>query len=180
MRTKRMPAQELRAAIDRLPLEVREAVLEGLGSRRRIIAGAAADGAGGVCPMVAATLSWTEVDRASVERAKQAAWLWDRYAEATRAGRVASRRQLLALKAMLEGSILAERAGEAGRAGDADRSVPRRRVPRPLRGPDGWSWSVLFRTYDDYEQALREFGELPEAPVIDELPRERERVHAAR
>lgn len=105
MRRRRRPAQELRAAIDGLPLEVRQAVLEGI-QRERIIAGAHVDGAGGVCPMVAADVRWRSIGASSVKRAQAAARAWDQYAEATSGWHQASKRQLLALRAMLEASIL--------------------------------------------------------------------------
>jgi hypothetical protein len=107
VRTRRRPAQELRATIDRLPLEVREAVLEGIKSRR-IIAGAHVDGSGGLCPMAAADVRWKRVSKESVEKAREVAWAWDRYAEVNGSGRPATKRQLLALTSMLEASILAE------------------------------------------------------------------------
>jgi len=107
--TSRRPAQELRATIDRLPLDVRRAVLDGMQSQR-IIAGAHADGLGGLCPMEAAEVSWKSVSAASMEVAQEAARAWDRYAEARGAWRPATKRQLLALQSMLEASILEETA----------------------------------------------------------------------
>jgi len=109
VKTRRRPAQELRATIDRLPLEVREAVLEGI-QGHRIIAGAHVDGAGGVCPMVAADVRWKRISRASVEKAQEVARAWDRYADASGSFRPATKRQLLALSSMLEASILEETA----------------------------------------------------------------------
>lgn len=106
------PAQELRATIDRLPLDVRHAVLDGIKSQR-IIAGAHVDAGGGVCPMVAAevSVSWTDVNQSSVKVAQQAARAWDRYAEASGSSRTATKRQLLALTSMLEASILEDETG---------------------------------------------------------------------
>ena len=46
--------EDLRLAIDCLPLATREAMLAGLLCGRPIIAGAYVDGTGGVCPMLAA------------------------------------------------------------------------------------------------------------------------------
>jgi hypothetical protein len=109
VKTRRRPAQDLRATIDRLPLDVREAVLEGIKSQR-IIAGAHVDGSGGVCPMVAADVRWLSVNKSSVKVAQEAARAWDRYAEASGRWHPASKRQLLALRSMLEASILAETA----------------------------------------------------------------------
>lgn len=108
VKASRRPAQELRATIDRLPLDVREAVLEGI-QTRRIIAGSHVDGSGGVCPMAAADVRWLQASKSSVEVARQAAWAWDRYAGASSL-RPATKRQLLALQAMLEASILEETA----------------------------------------------------------------------
>ncbi len=109
MRRSRRPAQELRTTIDLLPLEVRRAVLEGV-KRHRIIAGAHSDGEGGVCPMVAAEVVWRRIGPANIELAQEAARAWDRYAEATNGWRPATRRHLLALRAMLEASILEDTA----------------------------------------------------------------------
>ena len=104
---RRGPAQELRATIDRLPLHVRRAVLDGIKSQR-IIAGAHADATGGVCPMVAADVPWKTVSPTSVLCAQEAARAWDRYADAHGSSRTATKRQLLALSSMLEASILQE------------------------------------------------------------------------
>jgi hypothetical protein len=104
---RRGPAQDLRATIDRLPLHVRRAVLDGIKSQR-IIAGAHADATGGVCPMVAADVPWKSVSPTSVQCAQEAARAWDRYADAHGSSRTATKRQLLALSSMLEASILQE------------------------------------------------------------------------
>lgn len=188
MRRRRRPAQELRATIDRLPLEVRQAVLDGIESQR-IIAGAHADGVGGVCPMVAADVRWQGISRGSVERAQEAARAWDRYAEATGAWHPATKRQLLALRAMLEASILEQSTGteiplseaiaehrrvstSRHRSAEAQPVAEPTSRPRPdsgerdrtseLRDRAGWSWLRPFRSYDDYEQALRTLRARPE------------------
>ncbi|HWF51068.1 MAG TPA: hypothetical protein VG294_10545 [Solirubrobacteraceae bacterium] len=92
-----------------MPLHVRKAVLDGI-KGQRIIAGAHADGSGGVCPMVAADihLPWQTVSESSVATAQEAARAWDRYADASGSSHAATKRQLLALTAMLEASILQE------------------------------------------------------------------------
>jgi hypothetical protein len=105
----RGPAQELRATIDRLPLDVRQGILDGI-KGQRIIAGAHADARGGVCPMVAAEVPWQSVSKWNVSAAQQAARAWDRYADASGSSRTATKRQLLALTSMLEASILQEHA----------------------------------------------------------------------
>ncbi|MDQ6605789.1 MAG: hypothetical protein M3Z06_04485 [Actinomycetota bacterium] len=180
-----------------MPLDVRQAVLAGLNSRR-IIAGAHADGAGGVCPMVAADVRWQCIDRDSVARAQEAARAWDRYTEATNAWHPATKRQLLALRAMLEASILEqstsngmplsaaiaehERARSSRRASDARTGTPptpglRSRSRQPtgerdrtseLRGRWGWSWTRPVRSYEDYEETLRS---LPESDRREALAR---------
>ncbi len=186
MRRRRRPAQELRATIDQLPLEVRQAILTGIKSQR-IIAGAHADGVGGVCPMVAADVSWRRISPASVELAQEAARAWDRYAEATNTWHPATKHQLLALRAMLEASILeqststdmplAEAIAEHQRATSRRFSATPRRIARPrsgeradtgerdrsaeLRGRPGWSWLRAFRNLDDYEDALRALPDTP-------------------
>src|SRR4051794_25456981 len=53
MRTRRSPIDELRLAIDCLPVRTRTAMLEGVRAND-IIVGAYADREGGVCPMLAA------------------------------------------------------------------------------------------------------------------------------
>lgn len=144
MRSTRRPAQELRAAIDSLPLEVRQAVLAGI-KHRRIIAGAHVDGSGGVCPMVAADVRWRSVDGTSVALAQEAARAWDRYTDATSRWHPATRRQVVALTAMLEASILEEDSASASASADGGplgeviaahrRAVSRRAAatPQPLR-----------------------------------------------
>src|ERR1700757_3190085 len=101
VRKRRRPAQELRATIDRLPLEVRQAVLDGI-QHQRIIAGAHMDGTGGVCPMVAADVRWKQISKESVTKAQEVARAWDRYAEASGSWHPATKRQLLTLRSMLE------------------------------------------------------------------------------
>jgi hypothetical protein len=108
MRRARAPIEDLRLAIDCLPLRTREAMLDGIRSNE-IIVGAYADRAGGVCPMLAAHRSGGRTSSASFARA------WDRFASAKRA-RKATARELRLLEAHLEASILAER----GRGGFED------------------------------------------------------------
>ena len=91
-------AQELRAAIDRLPLATRESMLEGIQTNPIIVA---ADGnlRGGVCPMFASSRR-----PASRRPGRRFARAWDRYARA-RLPRAATERELLTLRSMLETSI---------------------------------------------------------------------------
>jgi hypothetical protein len=109
MRRARSPIEDLRLAIDCLPLRTREAMLAGIRSNE-IIVGAYADRAGGVCPMLAAHRWGGRTSSVSFARA------WDRFAAAKRARR-ASARELRLLESHLEASILAERGrGDLGEA----------------------------------------------------------------
>jgi hypothetical protein len=97
----RTPIEDLRLAIDCLPVHTREAMLAGVRSNE-IIVGAYTDRAGGVCPMLAAHRCGGRTSFVSFARA------WDRFASAKRARR-ASARELRLLEQHLEASILAER-----------------------------------------------------------------------
>jgi hypothetical protein len=101
----RSSVEDLRLAIDCLPLRTREAMLAGIRSHE-IIVGAYSDRAGGVCPMLAAHRCGGRTSFISFARA------WDRFTRAKRA-RTATARELSALEAHLTASIRAER-------GDAD------------------------------------------------------------
>jgi hypothetical protein len=76
----RPPIDDLRLAIDRLPLRTRAAMLAGIRDNE-IIVGAYSDRAGGVCPMLAAHRRGGRTDSVSFARA------WDRFAGARRARR---------------------------------------------------------------------------------------------
>jgi hypothetical protein len=167
VKTTRRPAQELRATIDRLPLDVREAVLEGIQSQR-IIAGAHVDGTGGVCPMAAADVRWLQVSKSSVEVAKEAAWAWDRYAGA-RSLRPATKRQLIALQAMLEASILEETARTDVPLADviAEHRLAMERgafAPAPVET----SFTAPLPSRPAADDAT--FAPLPSRPAADEAP----------
>ncbi len=99
---KRQRAQELRAAVDRLPLSTRRAMLEGI-QRKPIIVGADGNLGGGVCPMLAAS------GGSQKEVGKPFARAWDRYA-GCRFSRRATERELLTLRTMLVASIEAQTA----------------------------------------------------------------------
>ena len=70
------PVERLRLAIDCLPVATREAMLAGVRANERIIVGAYVDGAGGVCPMLAAHRAGGRTDFLSFARS------WDRFARA--------------------------------------------------------------------------------------------------
>ena len=97
---KRQRAQELRAAVDRLPLSTRQAMLEGI-DRKPIIVGADGNLGGGVCPMLAAS------GGSQKEVGKPFARAWDRYA-GVKFSRRATERELLTLRTMLVSSIQAQ------------------------------------------------------------------------
>src|SRR4051794_26398485 len=101
MRRQRRHAQDLRLAIDCMPVATRQAMLDGITSNR-IIVGAYTDRYGGVCPMLAAHRHGGRRALASFARA------WDRYTHAKGRPRPATERELRTLKAMLEASLYSE------------------------------------------------------------------------
>ena len=184
MSRRRLPAQQLRTAIDFLPLETRIAMLEGVRSNE-IIVGAYTDRRGGVCPMLAAHRCGGRTDFISFARA------WDGFAKVKRSRR-ATERELTVLIAHLEASILgddalasdfkaaiadhkalvARRPAEAApaapakvRPGDPDRSAE-------LGGRAGWSWLRPFRRLDEYERALARVEAEAERAAAEEQERE--------
>jgi hypothetical protein len=102
MPRRRSKIEDLRTAIDCLPLRTREAMLEGIRTND-IIVGAYTDREGGVCPMLAAHRNGGRTSFISFARA------WDAFASPRRA-RLATRRELAVLESHLEASILAETA----------------------------------------------------------------------
>jgi hypothetical protein len=97
----RTPIDDLRLAIDCLPLRTREAMLDGIRTEP-IIAGAYSDRSGGVCPMLAAHRHGGRTNFVSFAHA------WDRFAGARKRARRATRRELGVLEANLEASIHAD------------------------------------------------------------------------
>ena len=158
---RRGPAQNLRTAIEFLPLETKEAMLESI-DRDRIIVGAYVDGEGGVCPMLAAHRNGGRTSLASFARA------WDRYTRAGRDPRPASERELRTLRVMLEASIAIEEdrgEDELAHAIAEHRAAKERRPARntgerdrtaELHHRPGWAWLRPFRRYDAYELALEQ------------------------
>jgi hypothetical protein len=182
MRTRRRASiQDLRLAIDCLPTRTKRAMLDGIATNP-IIVGAYSTREG-ICPMLAAHRAGGRTDLIAFAHA------WDRLAAggARRLKtRRATERELLILRSHLEASLLEEdsrptrphanplrtailehralvdarppqtvprdRPAERARHGDPDRS-------RELRHTPGWSWTRLFRRYDDYTQALERVAE---------------------
>lgn len=205
MRTRRQRSiQELRHAIDALPMRTRVAMLEGIRDNE-IILGAYASDDGGVCPMLAAHRHGGRTNAEGFART------WDRFGGASsRRGRRATERELLILSTHLELSLLAgcdpapdlalaiaehrrlvaKNVRSASRRQDTDRAARRERVRaeravaaiRPgdrdrtseLRRTEGWAWLRVFRRYDDYQRALL-WLETQSAEVFD-----RRRAPAAR
>ena len=151
--------QELRHAIDSLPLRTRVAMLEGIEEGEIIIGAYTSDD--GDCPMLAAHR------RGGRTNAEGFARTWDTFGGANgRRARRATSRELLILTTHLELSLQADRdpapdlalaiaehrrlvAKNASlRPGDRDRSAE-------LRRAQGWAWLRPFRRYDDYQRALQ-------------------------
>ena len=160
---RRRRAEDLRRAIDCLPRSTRVAMVDSL-EDTRIIVGAYTDGAGGICPMLAAHRNGGRTNLASFARA------WDAYTGAD-SMREASGRELRTLSAMLEASLYyEERADEAAddmaaaaakaqslaaeRGERERRDTGERDRTRELRRRPGWAWLRVFRRLDEYEAAV--------------------------
>src|SRR4051812_37440616 len=102
----RTPIEDLRLAIDCLPMRTRRAMLDGIRGNE-IIVGAYSDRMGGVCPMLAAHRCGGRTSFISFARA------WDRFSGAKRARR-ATERELGVLQAPLEAPPAAEAGGPDG------------------------------------------------------------------
>jgi hypothetical protein len=139
------PIDDLRLAIDCLPLRTREAMLEGIRAND-IIVGAYSDRTGGVCPMLAAHRHGGRTSFVSFAHA------WDRFSGAKRARR-ATRRELRVLTAQLEASILAE--ADLGAAIRDHQAMARERRAREARRT-GLGWLAERRDRADAERALEQ------------------------
>lgn len=139
------PIDDLRLAIDCLPLRTREAMLAGVRANE-IIVGAYSDRSGGVCPMLAAHRHGGRTSFVSFAHA------WDRFAGAKRARR-ATERELRVLTAQLEASILAE--ADLGAAIRDHQAIARDRRAREARRT-GFGWLAERRAHGDAERALTE------------------------
>src|SRR5215208_6469446 len=119
MRRRRRPIEDLRTAIDCLPMHTRVAMLEGV-RRWPIIVGAYTDRGGGVCPMLAAHRCGGRTNFLAFARA------WDRYTHAKRPRR-ATEHEVATLIAHLERAIA-----------DHQSTARERREREAARV--GWSW----------------------------------------
>ena len=98
MRRKRHAIEDLRRAIDCLPVDTRGAMLQGVRAND-IIVGAYTDRSGGVCPMLAAHRCGGRTDFLSFAKS------WDRFARARRTPREATEREVAILIRQLEDSL---------------------------------------------------------------------------
>ncbi len=105
------PIEELRLAVECLPLQTREAMLEGVLAGPRIIVGAYTDREGGVCPMLAAHRRGGRTNFLSFARS------WDRFTHARRRRR-ATRHELAVLVGLLRASVMDEESCDLARAID--------------------------------------------------------------
>jgi hypothetical protein len=140
MRRKRYAIEDLRRAIDCMPVETRAAMLEGVRSND-IIVGAYTNRDGGVCPMLAAHRNGGRTSLISFART------WDRFTGAKRARR-ATERELRILIAHLEASLMAEGMPELEEAVATHRKRLEHNVAEHGR------WLGPFRRWDAYERAL--------------------------
>jgi hypothetical protein len=151
----RSSIEDLRLAIDCLPVRTRRAMLEGIRTND-IIVGAYADRAGGVCPMLAAHRCGGRTSFDSFARA------WDRFAGSRKARR-ATPRELRILSGQLEASLVADEHLDLGGAIAEHEAL---RAQRPAESPtrrrrDRWAWlrpdarnSVDERALERLEQEL--------------------------
>jgi hypothetical protein len=146
------PIDDLRLAIDCLPLRTREAMLEGIRANE-IIVGAYSDRAGGVCPMLAAHRHGGRTSFVSFAHA------WDRFAGAKRARRAAGRARR-GREGQLEASILS--AADLGAAIADHQSIARDRRSREARRT-GRRW-LTDRDEQLAQRARVRGASSPEAP----------------
>ena len=137
--------EDLRLTIDCMPVSTRQAMLDGVQRNERIIVGAYVDGDGGVCPMLAAHRCGGRTDFLSFARS------WDRFAQAGRRARQATRRELDILVGQLRDSLMSEADVDLTRAIEEHGELVRREraraadptgeiVARRRRRVSGWSF----------------------------------------
>jgi hypothetical protein len=124
-RSRRSRIEDLRLAIDCLPVRTRQAMLAGVRDNESIV-GAYSDRHGGVCPMLAAHRNGGRTNFISFAHA------WDRFAGGKRARR-ASDRELAVLVAHLEASLMAEDDVDLGGAVSEHQALARERRAREAR-----------------------------------------------
>jgi len=124
------PIEELRLAVECLPLQTREAMLEGVLASPRIIVGAYTDREGGVCPMLAAHRRGGRTNFLSFARS------WDRFTHARRRRR-ATRHELAVLVGLLRASLADEESCDLARAIDEHSELLARRRRAGTADPSG-------------------------------------------
>jgi len=127
-RRRSSPIESLRLAIDCLPIVTRRAMLDGVTSAERVIVGAYTDGAGGVCPMLAAHRRGGRTDFISFAKS------WDRFARARGGSRPATERELQILVTQLEASLHESDGLELDRAIAEHRTLIAERIRGRARG----------------------------------------------
>jgi hypothetical protein len=173
---RRAKALELRLAVECLPYDTRVRMLEAIDSDP-IIAGAFVDGSGGMCPMLAANRRGARAGVKSFARA------WDVFTGAAdKDVQRAGRREVLALRRMIEASVAAGdpgrsrlaaamaevRAGKRRGSSLGERPGDRDRTPELEHRP-GWAWARPSRRYDEYEALLARLQQAAES-ARDEAP----------
>lgn len=163
----RNPAARLRSTVEALPRRTRLAMLDGISSNRIVVGAYSDPRSGGICPMLAAHRAGGRTSVASFARA------WDAFTGARRP-RLATRREIRALRTYLEMSLLrdesddtpisevaaqirAERAAlpaapEAEVVTRPD-SGERNRAPE-LQNQPRWAWLRPARRLDEYKDLL--------------------------
>jgi hypothetical protein len=127
-RRKSRPVEDLRLAIDCLPVATREAMLRGVAGAERVIVGAYVDGEGGMCPMLAAHRCGGRTDFLSFAKS------WDRFTRAGRRAREATAREVSILVGQLQASLMNDAGVDFGVA-IAEHRVLRARHERPQHEP---------------------------------------------
>lgn len=132
-----------------MPRNAREAMIRGIDDNT-IIVGAYSDPAsGGICPMLAAHRNGGRTDLASFARS------WDRYTDARRP-RLASEREVRALRSLLEASLVAEDTGvgslaavarqiRAERAAVGSLAAPAESLPPRIEPPEADGMLIRIR-----------------------------------
>jgi hypothetical protein len=146
-RSRRSTIEDLRLAIDCLPVRTRQAMLAGV-RNNEIIVGAYSDRDGGVCPMLAAHRHGGRTDFVSFAHA------WDRFAGGKRARR-ATDRELAVLVAHLEASLMADEQLDLGGAVADHQTLARERRAREARGI-GLGWLRERRTAEQPPERVHE------------------------
>jgi len=186
--------RELRVEIDRLPLATRRAMLEGT-ETETIVVGGDGDPRGGVCPIYATprppskkigrpfAKAWDRYAGARLpRRASERELSTLRAMLATSIEREAEEPPALSLRAAIashkasraRSRAAAPVAAPAPATATIDATIDARLAGESDRTPElsrreGWAWLRPFRSYDDYERALRQLREI--APEATTAPR---------